>query len=159
MRDIFFLFMGRRSFLRALLIGMGYCFVRPSLAKSEPLLDLVFEFSRHRSIRLLGLHYDHARDDRETLEALLDQISKSLGEIGVDASDPRELPEGLKQLISNDFAEGRTAYADYWLLSNTEMKICRAASLYDQRSAGISVEAHIRNQQENALSEFHQPNL
>lgn len=61
--------------------------------------------------------------DADPAQALLEALQAA----GVDVTDPVALGVGLRALIRDDFAAGRTAEVGGWVLSVSECRLCALA--------------------------------
>lgn len=122
----------RRTVLRTLALTLGYLIARPAVANEDPVVAVIAKLSRYVSIRRLGSFYETANAGRGTFASLIEEIHKSLAKAGLDATDKRLVFDGLRHLISDDFAANRTLLISGWLMSETEVRVCIAACIYHQ---------------------------
>lgn len=120
----------RRTVLRTLALTLAYFIARPAIANEDPVIAVVAKLSRYISIRRLGSFYESVDTGRRTLASLTDEIYKGLAKAGLDATDKHLVFDSLRHLIPDDFAANRTLLIDGWLLSETEVRLCIAASVY-----------------------------
>lgn len=81
----------------------------------------------HHSVRRLGEAYLRLRPMESNRARLMAALRRDLRQSGYGLANSENnagLEEGLRALIKDDFAAGRTIIVDGWVLSESECRLC-----------------------------------
>ncbi len=72
----------------------------------------------------VGKAWSKVTDEQDPAARLIEDLRDG----GVDLHDAAAIGDGVRALIADDFASGRTAEVKQWVLSHTEGRLCAMAS-------------------------------